>query len=58
MIAGSILILAMAAVGGVPRFAAAEEPRLNVYNWSDYIAPDTIAKFEARNRDQGHLRRL
>jgi putrescine transport system substrate-binding protein len=23
-----------------------EESRLNVYNWSDYIAPDTIAKFE------------
>ncbi len=27
--------------------AAGEEPALNVYNWSDYIAPDTIAKFEA-----------
>ena len=26
--------------------AGAEEPRLNVYNWSDYIAPDTIPKFE------------
>ena len=26
--------------------AGGEEPRLNVYNWSDYIAPDTIAKFE------------
>src|SRR2546430_4969982 len=25
----------------------AEEPRLNVYNWSDYIAPDTVKKFEA-----------
>ena len=24
----------------------AEEPVLNVYNWSDYIAPDTIANFE------------
>lgn len=22
-------------------------PRLNVYNWSDYVAPDTIANFEA-----------
>ena len=21
-------------------------PRLNVYNWSDYVAPDTIANFE------------
>ena len=27
--------------------ARTEEPRLNVYNWSDYIAPDTIPKFEA-----------
>ena len=24
----------------------AEEKVLNIYNWSDYIAPDTIAKFE------------
>jgi putrescine transport system substrate-binding protein len=29
--------------------AAAEEARLNVYNWSDYIAPDTIPKFEAES---------
>lgn len=27
--------------------ANAEEPQLNIYNWSDYIAPDTIPKFEA-----------
>src|SRR5689334_5903361 len=27
--------------------AGAEEPRVNVYNWSDYIAPDTIPRFEA-----------
>ena len=26
--------------------AGAEEKVLNIYNWSDYIAPDTIAKFE------------
>lgn len=26
---------------------AAEEPVLNVYNWADYIAPDTIENFEA-----------
>jgi putrescine transport system substrate-binding protein len=25
--------------------ANAEEPQLNVYNWSDYVAPDTIPKF-------------
>jgi spermidine/putrescine transport system substrate-binding protein len=23
-----------------------QRPRLNVYNWSDYIAPDTVANFE------------
>ncbi|MGY1457531.1 MULTISPECIES: polyamine ABC transporter substrate-binding protein [unclassified Luteimonas] len=27
--------------------AGAEEKVLNVYNWSDYVAPDTIANFEA-----------
>jgi len=27
--------------------ACASGPRLNVYNWSDYVAPDTIANFEA-----------
>src|SRR5947208_16405880 len=26
--------------------ARAEEPVLHVYNWSDYIAPDTIANFQ------------
>jgi putrescine transport system substrate-binding protein len=37
------------AAAGTPGAAAgpAEEKVLNVYNWSDYIAPDTIAKFEA-----------
>jgi len=29
-----------------PVAAAEEEKVLNVYNWSDYIAPDTLAKFE------------
>jgi putrescine transport system substrate-binding protein len=37
--------LLAATVAALP--AAGEEPRLNVYNWSDYIAPDTIPKFEA-----------
>src|SRR6516164_6941103 len=36
-----------AAVIAVSSATAAEEPRLNVYNWSDYIAADTIPKFEA-----------
>ncbi|HEX3500130.1 MAG TPA: polyamine ABC transporter substrate-binding protein [Stellaceae bacterium] len=26
---------------------AAEEKVLNIYNWSDYIAPETVSKFEA-----------
>ena len=26
--------------------ASAEEKTLHVYNWSDYIAPDTLAKFQ------------
>jgi putrescine transport system substrate-binding protein len=43
----AMLILAMAVTGALPRCAAAEAPRLNVYNWSDYIAPDTIPKFES-----------
>jgi putrescine transport system substrate-binding protein len=38
-------MLVFAAVLGAGT-AAAEEPRLNVYNWSDYIAPDTIPRFE------------
>jgi spermidine/putrescine-binding protein len=33
---------------GAAGFAAcSRRPRLNVYNWSDYVAPDTIANFEA-----------
>jgi spermidine/putrescine-binding protein len=34
--------------------ANAEDAQLNVYNWSDYIAPDTIPRF-VDERDQGHL---
>lgn len=32
-----------------PAAAAAEEKVLNVYNWSDYIAEDTIKNFEAES---------
>lgn len=35
-----------AAPGATTGAPAAEEKVLNIYNWSDYIAPDTIAKFE------------
>ncbi|HLH42665.1 MAG TPA: spermidine/putrescine ABC transporter substrate-binding protein [Bryobacteraceae bacterium] len=37
----TLLIGAAASAAGCAR-----GPRLNVYNWSDYIAPDTIAQFE------------
>lgn len=44
------MISAFAAVLGCGVFAgsawAEEEKVVNVYNWSDYIAPDTAAKFE------------
>jgi putrescine transport system substrate-binding protein len=33
------------ATGATPAAPAAEEPVLNIYNWSDYIAPDTLANF-------------
>jgi putrescine transport system substrate-binding protein len=39
-----LLLLALA--GCCLHGQAAEENELNVYNWADYIAPDTIANFE------------
>jgi len=45
------LILNVAVAGvmfAMPLANAAEEKILNVYNWSDYIAEDTIANFEKR----------
>lgn len=45
-----VAIFAVAAICAVafvrPARAAAEEKRLYVYNWADFIGPDTIAKFE------------
>lgn len=41
------LALAMLLLGGATSTTnAAEEPRLNVYNWNDYIARDTVARFQ------------
>lgn len=44
------LLLSGLAVAGLASFAvnatAQEEKVLNIYNWSDYIAPDTIQNFE------------
>src|SRR5690606_39939300 len=41
------LVLALGAVMVASPALAQDEPVLNVYNWSDYIAEDTIANFEA-----------
>ena len=40
-------ILSTAAVMAMASTAAFAEGKLNIYNWSDYIAEDTIANFEA-----------
>src|ERR1044072_3975816 len=41
-------ILALAALGAPALPAIAQEEKVvNVYNWSDYIAEDTVQKFEA-----------
>ncbi len=49
MLLAAMLIAAPADAGGATPTAggaAAEEPVLHVYNWSDYIAPGTVAHFE------------
>lgn len=44
----STLFVAVSAVAALSSPALAEEEKvLNVYNWSDYIAPDTLEKFTA-----------
>src|SRR5258708_26689531 len=40
-----LLPMALAAVGGV-KADAAEEKRLFIYNWTDFIGRNTIAEFE------------
>ncbi len=39
-------LVALAVAGMISVSAHAEEKVLNIYNWSDYIAKDTVAKFE------------
>ena len=41
-----LLALLCAAVGPGMHTASAEDKRLFIYNWSDFIGPNTIAKFE------------
>src|ERR1700712_163735 len=40
------VLVAVAAMWSAPASAQEEEKILNIYNWSDYIADDTIANFE------------
>ncbi len=42
----TLLALGLAAMAGGAAAQAAEPKVLNVYNWADYIGPETIAKFE------------
>lgn len=37
---------AAALVGAAAATACGRRPRLNVYNWSDYVAPETVPNFE------------
>ena len=39
-------LLALSLAGAVVSAAHADDKVLHVYNWSDYIAPETVAKFE------------
>ncbi|UUQ67337.1 polyamine ABC transporter substrate-binding protein [Pseudomonas fuscovaginae UPB0736] len=39
-------LLALSMAGAIAGAAHADDKVLHVYNWSDYIAPDTIANFE------------
>jgi putrescine transport system substrate-binding protein len=41
-----LILLAVLTVLACASLARADEPVLHVYNWSDYIGPDTIAGFE------------
>jgi spermidine/putrescine transport system substrate-binding protein len=41
-------------IGATLSAACSRGPRLNVYNWSDYIAPDTVGNFEHETGVQIH----
>ena len=49
-------LLAAAGLAVLAGPVLAEE--IHVYNWSDYIGPDTIKRLRGGDRDQGRLRRL
>jgi putrescine transport system substrate-binding protein len=48
----------LAWAGAAAQAQTAEPKVLNVYNWSDYIAEDTIKNFEKETGHQGPLRQL
>ena len=48
----SALVLAVT-LGLAAGAASAEERQLNVYNWADYIGPDTIKDFEKETGIKG-----
>ena len=41
-----VILLLVAAIGASAACLAAEDKRLYIYNWSDFIGPGTIARFE------------
>jgi putrescine transport system substrate-binding protein len=41
-----LALLVLGAAGAVRQAAAAEEKRLFIYNWTDFIGPGTVARFE------------
>jgi putrescine transport system substrate-binding protein len=42
-------LLAVSLMGAMASVAQADDKVLHVYNWSDYIAPDTVKQFEAES---------
>ena len=46
------LLIAVFAVSGAAH--AEDDKVLNIYNWSDYIAPDTVSRFEAETGIKVH----
>src|SRR5690348_10317787 len=54
MILRAFLSLLIAAITVAGNARAAEDNVLNIYNWSDYIADDTVARFEAETGIKVH----
>ena len=48
-------LLTLSLMGAMVMGAQANDKVLRVYNWSDYIAPDTVKKFEDETNLRCHL---